>query len=196
MIRNIVFDLGNVLISFNPSEYLEKNNYPEDLRKTILADIFSSPEWIMLDNGEINLEAAIDSIAKRSALKRQEIALFFDRRTHIMFPLDENVSILPELNKQGFRLYYLSNFPIDIFPEVKKSYPFFKYFCGGIISSEVHYSKPDVRIFRIFFEKYNLVPFECLYIDDIEKNVSVAESLGMKVIHLTRTDSLVKKLKW
>jgi FMN phosphatase YigB (HAD superfamily) len=194
MIRNIVFDLGNVLISFVPSEYLKKKNYPENLIKTILADIFSSPEWLQLDNGEINLEAAIDSIAGRSVLKRQEIALFFNSRTDIMYPLDENVLILPELNKRGFRLYYLSNFPIDIFPEVKESYSFFKYFSGGIISSEVNHSKPDVRIFRIFFEKFNLIPSECLYIDDIETNVRVAESFGMKVIHLTGTDSLVKKL--
>jgi FMN phosphatase YigB (HAD superfamily) len=194
MIKNIVFDLGNVLISFRPSEYLEKNNYPENLRKTILADIFCSPEWLMLDNGEINLKAAIDSIAKRSILKRQEIALFFNRRTDIMFPLNDNVLILPALNKKGFRLYYLSNFPIDIFPEVKKSYPFFKYFSGGIISSEVHFSKPDVRIFMIFLEKFNLVPSECLYFDDIEKNVMVAESLGMKGFSTKVSDDIKKEL--
>jgi putative hydrolase of the HAD superfamily len=53
MIKNIVFDLGNVLISFRPSEYLERNNYPEKTRERILNDIFMSPEWLMLDDGKI-----------------------------------------------------------------------------------------------------------------------------------------------
>ncbi|MCK7534840.1 MAG: hypothetical protein MZV63_29505 [Marinilabiliales bacterium] len=132
MIRNVIFDLGNVLISFRPSDYLEKNNYPENKRKVILADIFRSQEWLSLDNGDISREKAIESIAGRSSLSRQEIALIFDKRTDIMFPLADNVKILPELKKQGFKLYYLSNFPADIFPEVKRSYSFFKHFAGGL----------------------------------------------------------------
>ena len=69
---------------------------------------------------------------------------------------------------------------MDIFDEVKNGYYFFKYFDGGIISAEVKCSKPDVRIFRIFLEKYNLVSEECLYIDDIAINVQAAESCEMK----------------
>ena len=97
-----------------------------------------------------------------------------------MFPLDENVRLLPELKKQGFRLYYLSNFPIDVFEEIKTGYYFFKYFEGGVISSEVKYSKPDRRIFEILLEKYSLAPSECLFIDDLEINIYAAELIGMK----------------
>ena len=179
MIRNIVFDLGNVLISFRPAEYLEKNNYPPEIRKRILTDIFGSQEWLLLDKGEISLVEAIERIAAKSTLKREEIALIFKLRTDIMFPLGSNVKVLPELKKQGFRLYYLSNFPSDIFSEIKNRNSFFKYFDGGIISSEVKHSKPDITIFKIFFEKYNLKPEESLYIDDIEINVKAARSTGM-----------------
>ena len=178
MIRNVIFDLGNVLISFSPSDYLEKNKYPENKRKAILADIFRSQEWLLLDNGDISPERAIESIAGRSSLSRQEIALILDKRTDIMFPLADNVKIVPELKKQGFRLYYLSNFPADIFPEVKRSYSFFKYFDGGLISAEVRCSKPGSRIFEILIEKYGLVPQECLYVDDLEINVKSAETIG------------------
>ena len=115
MIRNIVFDLGNVLISFRPSEYLINKNYPENIRRTILSDVFDSPEWKMLDNGDITTREAIDSISLKSSLKREEIAFVFSFRTDIMFPLDDNVRLLPGLKKQGFRLFYLSNFPLDIF---------------------------------------------------------------------------------
>ena len=96
-----------------------------------------------------------------------------------MFPLDENVRLLPGLKKRGFRLYYLSNFPLDIFEETKNGYFFFTYFDGGIISSEVRLSKPDIRIFNLLLEKYSLLPAETLFIDDIEANVKVAESAGM-----------------
>jgi FMN phosphatase YigB (HAD superfamily) len=180
MIRNIVFDLGNVLISFRPAEYLKKNNYPPEIRKTILADIFGSQEWLLLDKGEISLEEAVERISGKSTLKREEIALIFKLRTDIMFPLESNASVLPGLKEKGFRLYYLSNFPADIFGEIKNRNGFFVYFDGGIISAEVKHSKPDLTIFNIFFERYNLKPEESLYIDDIEVNIEAARTTGMK----------------
>ncbi|MCJ7449987.1 MAG: HAD family phosphatase [Bacteroidales bacterium] len=180
MIKNIVFDLGNVLISFRPPEYLVKKNYPENIRNTILTDVFGSTEWRMLDNGDITTREAIDAISMKSSLKREEIALVFSFRTDIMFPLDDNVRLLPGLKKQGFRLFYLSNFPLDIFDEIKDGYYFFKYFDGGIISSEVKLSKPDIRIFKYLLKKYSMKPGECFYVDDIETNVMAAESAGIK----------------
>jgi glucose-1-phosphatase len=179
MIRNIVFDLGNVLISFIPSEYLKKKNYPPNIRNTIINDIFHSEEWKKLDNGDITVSEAIDSISMKSALKREEIALVFNLRAEIMFPLDDNVRLLPELKKQGFRLYYLSNFPLDTFEEIKSGYYFFKYFDGGIISSEVKLSKPDIRIYKFLLDQFGLIPEECLYIDDMEENVRASEIAGM-----------------
>ena len=102
MIKNIVFDLGNVLISFKPSEYFDKKKYPANIKATILADIFGSKEWLMLDKGEISTQEAINAISKRSSLKREEIVHIFNLRTDLMFPLDSNVKLLPGLKKQGF----------------------------------------------------------------------------------------------
>lgn len=182
MIKNIIFDLGNVLISFKPSEYFDKNSYPLSIKATILSDIFGSKEWLMLDNGEITTPEAIDAIATKSSLSKKEIAHIFNLRTDLMFPLDSNVRLLPELKKRGFRLYYLSNFPLDIFEEVSTEYYFFKYFDGGLISAEAKFSKPDIGIYNILNKKYSLVPKECLFIDDIEVNVRAAQALGMKGI--------------
>jgi epoxide hydrolase-like predicted phosphatase len=182
MIKNIIFDLGNVLISFKPSEYFDKNNYPETIKATILSDIFASKEWLKLDNGEITTSDAIDAIAEKSSLNKEEIAHIFNLRTDLMFPLDSNVRLLPELKKRGFRLYYLSNFPADIFEEVKNGYYFFKYFDGGLISAEAKFSKPDAALYNVLLEKYSLVSNESLFIDDIEINVKAAETLGMKGI--------------
>jgi epoxide hydrolase-like predicted phosphatase len=194
MIRNIVFDLGNVLISFLPSEYLEKSNYPPEIREVILSDIFRSMEWLMIDNGDLTTEEAIDLISQRSSLKREEIAIIFNKRSDIMFPLEKNVRLLPELKKQGFKLYYLSNFPLDIFDEIKNGYSFFRDFDDGIISAMVKCSKPDVRIFKILFKNFGIDPKESLYIDDIESNVKAAESLGMKGLVTFGSDDISEKL--
>ncbi len=180
MIRNIIFDLGNVLISFRPAEYLERNNYPDEKRNTILKDIFMSPEWLLLDNGTIDTKEAIDRIDNKSILKRAEIVSVFNKRTGIMFPLDDNVKMLPALRKEGFKIYFLSNFPLDSFNEIKNSYSFFKYFDGGIISAEVKHSKPDPAIYLILMEKYSLKAGECILVDDTEVNVMSAEDLGIK----------------
>jgi putative hydrolase of the HAD superfamily len=179
MIKNIIFDLGNVLISFVPSEYLKKKNYPQNIRNTILNDIFHGKEWKMLDNGDITVAEAIERISSRSSLKREEIALVFTFRADIMFPLDDNVRLLHALKKHGFSLYYLSNFPLDVFEVIKNDYFFFRYFDGGIISSEVKLSKPDVRIFEFILDKYSIQAQESLYIDDIEENIRSAEQTGM-----------------
>ena len=179
MIKNIVFDLGNVLISFKPADYFVKNNYPTNIINKILTDIFGSEEWLKLDNGDISTPEAINSIALKSSLKKEEITHIFNLRTELMFPLDQNVRILPDLKKRGFKLYFLSNFPLDIFEEINTGYYFFSHFDGGIISSEVKFSKPDIRIYEILVEKYSLIPQECIYIDDIEINVKGAEYLGM-----------------
>jgi FMN phosphatase YigB (HAD superfamily) len=195
MIKNIVFDLGNVLISFRPSEYFDKKNYPEIIKNRILSDIFGSKEWAMLDNGEITITGAIDIIASKSSLKKEEIAHIFNLRTDIMFPLEENVRLLPELIKQGFRLYFLSNFPLDIFEEVKTGYYFFRYFAGGIISAEAKFSKPNSRIYELFLEKYSLIAEESLFIDDMDINVKAAESVGMKGLNTFGSLDISKKIE-
>jgi FMN phosphatase YigB (HAD superfamily) len=194
MIKNIVFDLGNVLISFRPSIYLDNKNYPENIKSRILSDIFSGKEWLQLDNGDISTPEAIDAIAMKSSLKREEIALIFNLRTEMMYPLDQNVRLLPELKKEGFKLYYLSNFPIDIFEEIKTGYFFFRYFDGGVISSEVKFSKPDRRIYEILLENYSLISQETLFIDDIEANVRAAEKLGLKGFVTFGAEDISKEL--
>ncbi len=195
MIRNIIFDLGNVLISFRPSEFFDKKKFPETLKSKILPDIFGSREWLMLDNGDISTSEAIDAIALKSSLNREEIAHIFNLRTEMMFPIDNNVRLLPELKKRGFRLYFLSNFPLDIFEEIKTGYFFFTYFDGGVISSEVKFSKPDIRIFEILLEKYGFTASDCLFVDDIELNVRAAEKLGMKGLITYGSQEISKDLE-
>ena len=195
MIRNIIFDLGNVLISWQPEQYLIKNGYSGEVRETILKEVFRSPQWLALDNGDMSLEEAVEDIASVSSLKTSEIYSVFNLRTKILFPLEENTKMLPVLKEKGFRLYYLSNFPDDIFDEVRGHYDFFRYFDGGLISARAKASKPDERIYRILLERYKLTPDESLFIDDSHANALSAENLGISVIHLSDPSTLRNKLQ-
>ena len=182
MIKNIIFDIGNVLISFRPADFLDKMGFSSKTKNTILSDIFRSQEWELLDKGILTISEAIEKISFSSSLKREEIASIFSLRTKIMYPINRNIKLLPGLKERGFKLYFLSNFPEDIFDEVFQEYEFFKFFDGGIISAKVKCSKPDIRIFEILMNKYFLIAEECLFIDDIEINASAARLSGIRSI--------------
>jgi len=149
----------------------------------------------MLDKGEITTHEVIEAIALKSSLKREEIAHIFKLRKELLFPIDQNVRLLPGLRKQGFRLYFLSNFPLDLFEEVKTGYYFFKHFDGGVISAQAKFTKPHSRIYEILLEKYSLMPEECLFIDDIEINVKAAEAVGMKGLVTFGSIGIEKEIK-
>jgi putative hydrolase of the HAD superfamily len=190
MIRNIIFDLGNVLLSWKPEEFLHQNGWDHDSRKMMMDEIFRSREWLLIDNGDLTLNEAAERIASRTSLRIPEILAVFDLRTRILFPLSQNTKLLPGLKKHGYRLYYLSNFPGDIFDEIQNKYELFSYFDGGIISARVRLSKPDPEIFRFMLNLYSLNPEECIFIDDIAANSNSAESVGISGVHLHDPDSL------
>jgi glucose-1-phosphatase len=190
MIRNIIFDLGNVLISWKPEEYLRLNGYDDKSRKEIMDQIVRSPEWLLIDNGDIDPEEAARRIVARSSLKKSQILNVFDLRTSILSPINHNTKLLPLLKKAGFRIYYLSNFPGDIFDEIQNKYDLFRYFDGGIISARVRLSKPDPEIFRLLMKMYELRADESVFIDDIAANSLAAESVGITGIHLHDPDIL------
>lgn len=195
MITSIIFDLGNVLINWKPAEYLENNGFEEPEKSLILDNVFHSREWLMLDNGDITTSEAIKLIGAKSTLPESKIRGVFDLRLKIISPVNPNTNLLPELKKRGYGLYFLSNFPDDIFDEVKNKYEFFRYFNGGEISARLKASKPDEKIFRLFLSKYSLSPGECIFIDDSDANAGAAEKTGMKAIHLERPELLKVKLE-
>ena len=197
MIRNIIFDLGNVLLSWKPDEYLETSEFSKKDIPIILDDIFRSKEWLKLDNGDLTVKEAIDIISSKSTLKRALIEQVFEKRIEILHPLTENVKLLPVLKKRGYKLFYLSNFPKDLFQPVLDRNDFFNYFDGGLISADLRLSKPDVRIFKTLLDKYKLKAEESLFIDDLHANIMGARESGIESIHLDihhKLDGYIKEV--
>ena len=193
MYKNIIFDLGNVLLSFNPKDYL-KSKISEDRIDNVYKAIFQSEEWIMLDRGTITEKDAINRIIERNNTYRDDINLAFKDWYDILRPIEEAVEILTKLKKNGYNIYYLSNFHELAFKEVTTKNNFFELFDGGVVSYAEKLIKPEEEIYKLILKRYNLNPRETIFIDDTKLNVDGASKLGIKAIFLEDPKKLRENL--
>lgn len=195
MIKNIIFDLGNVLIKYSPESFLEKNVKKERQEKFI-ATVFKSKEWLELDRGTLSYEDAIEKFAEIIPEDRENLEkLFKNNIMDCLAPIEENIEILKNLKKKGYNLFVLSNFHRPAFEQVQKEWEFFDEFDGGVISCYCHLLKPNQRIYELLLARYGLIPEETLFIDDTKINVEKAEKIGMGGIYLDLPEMLEKLLK-
>lgn len=194
MYKNIIFDLGNVLISFNPMEYL-KSKISEEKIQEVYKAIFQSEEWIMLDRGTITEKEAINNIIEKNSIYRDDISLAFEDWYAILKPIEETIKVLEDLKRKGYNIYYLSNFHELAFKEVSTKNSFFELFDGGVVSYEEKIIKPEEEIYRLILKRYNLTPSETIFIDDTKVNVEGAEKLGITTIFLENPRKLREELR-
>lgn len=195
MIKNIIFDLGNVLIKYSPENFLEKNVEKKGHKKFI-ETIFKSKEWLELDKGTLSYENAIEKFAEIIPEERENIEkLFKNNIMDCLIPIEENIQILKKLKEKGYDLFILSNFHKPAFEQVQNDWEFFNEFDGGVISCYCHLLKPNQRIYELLLAKYGLIPEETLFIDDAKINVEEAEKIGITGIHLDLPEMLEKLLK-
>ena len=193
MYKNIIFDLGNVLLSFNPKDYL-KSKISEDRIDNVYKAIFQSEEWVMLDRGTITEKDAINRIIERNNTYRDDINLAFKDWYDILRPIEEAVEVLTKLKKNGYNIYYLSNFHELAFKEVTTKNNFFELFDGGVVSYAEKLIKPEEDIYKLILKRYNLNPRETIFIDDTKSNVDGASKLGIKAIFLDNPKKLRENL--
>lgn len=193
MYKNIIFDLGNVLLSFNPKDYL-KSKISEDRIDDVYKAIFKSEEWVMLDRGTITEKDAINRIIERNNTYRDDINLAFKDWYDILRPIEEAVEVLTKLKKNGYNVYYLSNFHELAFKEVTTKNNFFELFDGGVVSYAEKLIKPEEDIYKLILKRYNLNPKETIFIDDTKLNVDGASKLGIKAIFLEDPKKLRENL--
>ena len=194
MCRNIIFDIGNVLLDFNPKEYL-KSKMKEDKVDYVHKEIFESEEWIMLDRGTILEEEAIKIITSRSNGNEELIKIAFEKWYDILNPIEKTVDILKNLKESGYKVYYLSNFHLKAFEHVTSKYNFFNIFDGGVVSYEEKIIKPEKEIYNKIIEKYKLNVNESIFIDDMECNINKAREVGFKTILFKNPEELIVSLK-
>ncbi|MDU2289875.1 HAD family hydrolase [Clostridium disporicum] len=194
MYKNIIFDLGNVVLDYNPIAYLKDKLNDEKSEKIALENIFKSEEWQMLDRGVITEEEAIERIVNRDINNKEIIEIAFKDWYVMLNPLKDTVDLINELKSNGYKLYYLSNFHSRAFEYVTKNNEVFKAFNGGVVSFKEKLLKPERDIYIKILNDYDLKAEECIFIDDVLENVQGANKEGIKGIHFKNIKELREEL--
>lgn len=175
-----VFDLGGVLIDWNP-RYLYRKLFDGDEQgmEYFLANVCTSKWNSMQDAGR----PFTDACATLKAIHPEQdhlIDAWFQRHDEMLSgPIPGTVDILRKLRACGISLYALSNWSAETFPTARKKFEFLNLFSGILISGEVRLIKPDPRIFALFLETFSIDPDRAVYIDDLRPNVEAANAFGM-----------------
>lgn len=183
MYKNIIFDLGRVLIDFDPLVHMQ-HQIPDESVDAVYGAIFKSEEWLMLDRGTLTEKEAIHIFSTRHPEYREHIEQVFENWYDMLQPIEVNIQLMSKLKEAGYKLYYLSNFHDLAFKEVNRRYPFFGHFEGGVVSFEVKLLKPELAIYDRLLHKYGLKKEECLFIDDTKKNIEAAMKVGIDGVWL------------
>ena len=194
MIKNIVFDLGNVLLTYRPYEYLQTKIHDEAKVKELHKEIFLSDEWAMLDRGTITEKKALDIIISRNPGNAKLIDYCMENWYDLLQPIEDTVRVVNMLKENGCKLYILSNIHKLSYEYVVKKYDFFKLFDGSTVSYEEKALKPEPGIYERLIQKYGIDPCETLFIDDMKDNIAKAEELGFKTVQFVDPITLKDKL--
>ena len=195
MIKNIVFDLGEVLIKWDPRNLYRKVFNDEREMEYFLTEV-CSPAWnSRSDAGELFADVCAELAEKYPAYKSQ-IAMYYPRWEEMLGgEVTGSVQILRELKAKGTPLFALTNWSAQTFPLARKLFPFLGEFDGIVVSGEEKLIKPDPRLYQILLDRYHLDPKETLFIDDNPTNVAAAKALGFVAVNFTSPENLRKELK-
>lgn len=179
MIKNIIFDMGNVLLRYDPEVCLNRFVKREEDRALIRRELFEGPEWVQGDLGHITDEQRFDGVSRRVPQElHTELRQCAEQWHMCMEPVHGAKEFCAYAKEQGYRLYVLSNASSSFYQYFPRFAPF-EYFDGLVVSCDIHIVKPDIRIYQYLLETYGLVPEECFFIDDMAANVEGARKAGI-----------------
>ena len=180
MIKNIIFDMGQVLIHWRPYMFTGHYGLSKEEEQLLIKEIFTNMEWPQLDRGTISDEDAIASINKRLPEKFHPIVedVITGWWKLPLVPMEGMEAVVRELKENGYGIYLLSNASLWL-REYFHRIPGSQYFDGHIVSSEHKLLKPQHEIYETLFEQYHLTPEECFFIDDSPYNIEGAYMCGM-----------------
>ena len=196
MYKNIIFDLGGVMVDFDPKTYLVDRFCNAEVEEQVSQLTFESEEWKLLDAGLITRsEANLRMLARAKEYGRAfEVQGVLDDWMHILRPRRRMQELVRRLKNHGYSVYYLSNIPEDVLALLKERGVLDR-FDGGVASCGVHINKPDPRIYQALLDQYGLKASECVFIDDNLANVQAAFTLGFVGIQMKESvGTLIRSL--
>ncbi len=182
MIKNIVFDIGNVLAGFAWKEFYQSFGYCEEINEKLAKATVKSEFWNELDRGELDDEQLLEGFIRNDPSIEKEIREVFQNVEKMIVRYDYAIPWIKELKGRGYGIYIISNFSRKAHAECVDALDFLKETDGGILSYQEKMIKPAPEIYQLLLRRYGLKAQECVFIDDTAKNVEAAVREGMKGI--------------
>ncbi len=194
-ITSVVFDIGGVLIDWNPRHLFRKVFESDEEMEWFLSNICTY-EWNVQQDGGKLFSVATAELSAKYPEYSDKIAMYYGRWTEMLGgEIKGTVRIFHELKSKGMPLYALSNWSHEAFPVAYERYGFMKQFDGLVVSGYEKLLKPDHAIYRVLMERYGINPAESVYIDDNRPNAEAAGELGFHAIHFLSPDQLREELR-
>ena len=186
-IKAIIFDLGGVLIDWNPSYVFDNMFVDEEKKKHFFENICTS-DWNEKQDAGRSLKEATEELVERHPEWKEYIQAYYGRWTEMLGgPINGTVEIFRQLKQQGqYKIYALTNWSAELFPIALERYDFLHWFDGRVVSGEEKMRKPFPEFYHLTLERFGLRAEETLFIDDNLRNVQAAEAIG---IHCIRFES-------
>jgi HAD superfamily hydrolase (TIGR01509 family) len=194
-IRNIVFDLGNVLLKYDPKGYLESLGYPKDTVSDLMKLIFHGIEWKLADQGLLSNDQLIEIYQLKAPQYYNEINYVMRNWHQLMVLMDESRDLFLEVLDKGYNVYILSNYPEYKFLDMWERTPIFSKAHGSVISYQIKLTKPSKEIYQHLLEKYDLKPEETIFLDDLQENINGAKKVGIHGIRFRNVPQVKQELK-
>ena len=193
-IQTLIFDLGGVLIDWNPRYLYRKLMNSEAEIEHFLANICTLAWNAHQDAGRTFREATAVLQAQHPE-HADMIAAYYARWEEMLGgAIGESVKIFREVKRTGLPVYALTNWSAESFPTAQKHFAFLHEFDGVVVSGVEKVAKPDARLFHILLERYKIAPHAAVYIDDSSNNIVTAKSLGLNTIHFQNAEQLRREL--
>jgi 2-haloacid dehalogenase len=191
----VVFDVGNVLLRWDPRNLYRKLFDDEQRMEWFLAHVCTSDWNLEQDRGRAWDEAVALLVARHP--DHEPAIRAFHERWHetVSGVFEENVALLKRLQEAGVPTYCITNFSAPKFREAQERFPFLASFLGTVVSGDERLVKPDPAIYRLLLDRYGLVAEECVFIDDSPANVAGARAVGMDAIHYAEPMDLGAELR-
>jgi 2-haloacid dehalogenase len=195
MITTIIFDLGAVLIDWNPHYMYRTIFSDEEEMKNFLATVTTS-DWNEEQDAGRSLNEGTEILVKQFPEHEANIRAFYTRWEEMLGePFWDTVEIFKELKESNkYKIYALTNWSAETFPVALARYDFLNWFDGIVVSGAEKMRKPTPEFYQILLDRHQVKPEEALFIDDNYRNILAAEKLGIKSIHFTSAAELREEL--
>lgn len=180
MINTVIFDIGMVLKGWHPERL--NGIFDEDTANIVRDAIWGHGYWNEMDRGVIDEDELLHKMIAVDPEHESQIRYVYDHLEIISERYEYAIPWIKKLKEAGFRVYYLSNYSRHLRKQVPQTIDFLPYMDGGVFSCDVKLMKPDLKIYKVLCEKYDLVPEHCLFIDDRQENVDAAVKFGMEAV--------------